>query len=342
MREIKKKFDEALRDVDSLSKLEEVRITFLSKSGLVSEQLKKLASLPPEEKKNFGAQINSLKNEIENQVDKKKEELENLELEKKLQHESIDITLPIRPENEGKIHPISKVIEEALSILEYMGFEVATGPDIEDDYHNFTALNFPEYHPAREMHDTFFLPDSDGRKIVLRTHTSPVQIRAMKAGPPPYRIACAGRTYRSDSDMTHSPMFHQIEGLYIDKNINMGHLKHCLLQFLKAFFELDDLKLRFRPSFFPFTEPSAEVDIGCNREGARLEIGKGNDWLEVLGCGMVHPNVLQNAGIDSKEWQGFAFGMGVERLAMLKYGIADLRTFFESDIRWLKHYGFSI
>jgi phenylalanyl-tRNA synthetase alpha chain len=232
-------------------------------------------------------------------------------------------------------------MDELMAIFGEMGFTVAEGPDIEDDFHNFTALNIPEAHPARQMHDTFYLPEAaDGTRKVLRTHTSPVQIRTMMSVPPPHRIIAPGRTYRCDSDITHTPMFHQIEGLVIDQSTHMGHLKGCLEDFCRAYFEVDDLPLRFRPSYFPFTEPSCEVDIGCSRAGGELSIGAGDDWLEILGAGMVHPNVLQNCGLDASEWQGFAFGLGVERIAMLKYGIPDLRTFFESDLRWLRHYGF--
>ncbi|MDA0997853.1 MAG: phenylalanine--tRNA ligase subunit alpha, partial [Proteobacteria bacterium] len=241
---------------------------------------------------------------------------------------------------EGLIHPISQTIEEIVSIFGEMGFTVAEGPDIEDDWHNFTALNIPPDHPARQEHDTFYLPGDYETRKVLRTHTSPVQIRTMAAEKPPIRIIVPGRTFRSDHDATHSPMFHQVEGLLVDRSSHMGHLKGCLIEFCRAFFELDDLPVRFRPSYFPFTEPSAEVDIGCTRKDGEFRIGRGDDWLEILGCGMVNPNVLANCGIDPTEYQGFAFGMGVERVAMLKYGIPDLRTFYESDLRWLRHYGF--
>ncbi|MDH3703998.1 MAG: phenylalanine--tRNA ligase subunit alpha, partial [Alphaproteobacteria bacterium] len=262
-------------------------------------------------------------------------------LEASLTGEMLDVTLPVRPERQGLLHPISQTVDEVIAILGEMGFTVAEGPDIEDDFHNFTALNIPPEHPARQMHDTFYLPEKpDGSRMVLRTHTSPVQIRTMENTEPPIRVIAPGRTYRCDSDITHTPMFHQVEGLVIDKSVHFGHLKGCLMDFCSAYFEVPDLPLRFRPSFFPFTEPSAEVDIGCSRDGGTLKIGAGDDWLEILGCGMVHPNVLNACGIDSAEYQGFAFGMGIERLAMLKYGIPDLRTFFESDLRWLRHYGF--
>jgi phenylalanyl-tRNA synthetase alpha chain len=259
----------------------------------------------------------------------------------RLAAERLDVTLPARERPEGRIHPVSQVTEEITAIFADMGFAVAEGPDVEDDWHNFGALNFPTGHPAREMHDTFFLEaEKDGAPLLLRTHTSPVQIRTMVSGKPPFRIIAPGRTYRRDSDMTHTPMFHQVEGLVIDRAIHMGHLKGCLTDFVRAFFERDAVPVRFRPSFFPFTEPSAEVDIGCRRSKDELVIGEGSDWLEILGCGMVHPNVLAAVGHDPEEWQGFAFGMGIDRVAMLKYGIPDLRTFFEADLRWLRHYGF--
>jgi phenylalanyl-tRNA synthetase alpha chain len=251
------------------------------------------------------------------------------------------VTLPIRPESEGRIHPISQTIDEMVAIFNQMGFQVAEGPHIETDEHNFTALNIPPEHPARQLHDTFYLPQKpDGSQLLLRTHTSPVQIRSMRQMKPPIRIIVPGRTFRADSDATHSPMFHQIEGLVIDDTSHMGHLKGTIVDFCRAFFDVDDLPVRFRPSFFPFTEPSAEVDIGCSRAGGGLTIGRGGDWLEIMGSGMVHPKVLLNCGIDPARYQGFAFGLGIERAAMLKYGIPDLRTFYESDLRWLRHYGF--
>lgn len=326
-----------------LDALEGLRVEYLGKKGLIAEHMQKLRDLPPEERKDFGARVNVLKEAITEALDARKTLLNAAAINARLEQEKIDVTLPVRAEQRGSLHPISQVVEEAVAILGKMGFSVAEGPDIEDDFHNFTALNTPENHPARQMQDTFYLPaDEQGQLRVLRTQTSSVQIRVMTSGKPPFRIIAPGRVYRSDYDMTHTPMFHQIEGLYIDKGIHMGHLKTCLLEFLKAFFEVDDLPIRLRPSFFPFTEPSAEVDIGCKRENGELKIGAGDSWLEILGCGMVHPNVLRNVGVDPEEYQGFAFGMGIERLAMLKYGIPDLRTFFESDIRWLKHYGFSV
>src|SRR5690606_14385946 len=254
----------------------------------------------------------------------------------------VDITLPHRPQPDGRIHPISQTMDELIDIFGEMGFSVAEGPDIEDDWHNFEALNIPAEHPARQEMDTFYLRERpDGSRPVLCTHTSPVQIRTMEKMQPPIRIIAPGRTYRSDHDATHSPMFHQVEGLLIDESTHMGHLKGCLIEFCRAFFEVSDLPVRFRPSHFPFTEPSAEVDIGCSREGGTLKIGSGGDWLEILGCGMVHPKVLANCGIDPTRYQGFAFGMGIERIAMLKYGIPDLRTMYDSDLRWLRHYGFA-
>lgn len=316
--------------------LEDARVAILGKKGTLTEALKGLGALSVEEKKEQGAALNKIKQEITEALDAKKMQLASAELNARLASETIDVTLPATPTPQGRIHPVSHVIEEISNLFADLGFTVATGPDIEDEEHNFNALNIPETHPARQMHDTFYLKEGQ----LLRTHTSPVQIRTMRAGKPPFRFIAPGSTYRCDSDITHTPMFHQVEGFVIDKGIHMGHLKGCIIDFLKAFFELDNVPVRFRPSFFPFTEPSAEVDIGCKRGNGELVIGEGSDWLEVMGCGMIHPNVLKNCGIDPNEWQGFAFGMGVERLAMLKYGIPDLRTFFESDVRWLQHYGF--
>ncbi len=325
---------------ESLDELEKVRVSYLGKSGVISARMKILGKLPPEERKSFGAELNKLKSAVAELIESAKEKLEEEVIAARLDSEKIDITLAPRPEQQGSIHPVSQVIAECTEIFSDMGFAVAEGPEIEDDFHNFTALNIPPNHPARQMQDTFYFPENNGEQLVLRTHTSSVQIRWMQNNPPPHRIIAPGRVYRCDSDITHSPMFHQIEGLYIDKGINMGHLKGCLIGFVREFFKVDDVPVRFRPSFFPFTEPSAEMDIGCSREGGEFKIGAGKDWLEILGCGMVHPNVLRNVGIDPEEWQGFAFGLGIERLAMLKYGIPDLRTFFDSDVRWLKHYGF--
>jgi phenylalanyl-tRNA synthetase alpha chain len=327
--------------IAALEELEARRVALLGRAGLITAKLKELGQLAPDLRKQQGARINALRDSVTALLDSRKAELDAAALDQRLASEKIDVTLPIRPQSSGRIHPISQTIDEVTAIFGEMGFTLAEGPDIEDDFHNFTALNFPPGHPAREMHDTFFLPEkADGSRLVLRTHTSPVQIRTMMSEKPPLRVIIPGRTYRCDSDMTHTPMFHQIEGLAIDRSLNMGHLKGCLMEFARRYFELDEVPLRFRPSFFPFTEPSAEVDIGCERGQGTLKIGKGADWLEILGCGMVHPNVLRNCGLDPDDWQGFAFGMGIERIAMLKYGIPDLRTFFESDLRWLRHYGF--
>jgi phenylalanyl-tRNA synthetase alpha chain len=329
-------------DANTLPIIEEVRITYLGKTGLVTQALAGLRHLEGDAKKAAGAAINQVKEAVVSALTEKKAGLEAAALALQLQAEAIDVTLPARPEQRGRVHPLMQAAEEALAIFASMGFSVADGPDIEDEFHNFTALNMPETHPARQMHDTFYLPaDVAGVKKLLRTHTSSVQIRTMKAGKPPFRIVSFGRTYRSDWDMTHTPMFHQIEGLWIDTDTSMAHLKGCLQEFLSRFFATSALPMRLRPSFFPFTEPSAEVDVRCSRKGGSLTIGQGDDWLEVLGCGMVHPSVLEHVGIDPTQYRGFAFGMGVERLAMLKYGIPDLRTFFEGDARWLAHQGFA-
>ncbi len=335
--------DDILKDVDaaeSVDALEEIRVAVLGKKGRITDMMKGLGQMAPDERKAAGQALNALKDEIADALESKKTMLADADLDRRLMTEKIDVTLPPAPETEGSIHPISQTIDEITAIFGEMGFTVAEGPDIEDDWHNFTALNIPADHPARQEHDTFYLPGEHGERKVLRTHTSPVQIRTMTAEKPPIRIIIPGRTYRSDYDATHSPMFHQVEGLVIDKTSHMGHLKGCLIEFCSAFFEVDDLPVRFRPSYFPFTEPSAEVDIGCTRDGGEFRIGHGDDWLEILGSGMVNPNVLANCGIDPTEYQGFAFGIGIERLAMLKYGIPDLRTFYDSDLRWLRHYGF--
>ena len=323
--------------------LESVRVSALGKKGSVSELLKTLGSMTPEERKERGPLINGLRDQVQGAILARRNDLAEAAAAARLAAERIDVTLPVpeAPESRGRIHPISQVIEELTAIFADMGFSVAEGPDIETDYLNFTALNFPEGHPAREMHDTFFLaPDERGERKVLRTHTSPVQIRTMMSQKPPIRVIIPGRTYRHDSDQTHTPMFHQVEGLVIDRQANIAHLKWILEEFCKAFFEVDQVKMRFRPSFFPFTEPSAEVDIQCSRKGGEIRFGEGDDWLEILGCGMVHPNVLRNCGLDPDEYQGFAWGMGIDRIAMLKYGMPDLRPFFEADVRWLNHYGF--
>ena len=336
---------------NDLKSLDEVRVTVLGKKGRITDLMKTLGQMDPEERKTKGAALNELKDEIADQIKSQERALKKQEMDQKLATETADVTLSVRPERKGKIHPISQTMEEMVTIFGAMGFEVAEGPDIEDDFHNFTALNFPPGHPAREMQDTFFLPDDPDEKgeyatKLLRTHTSPVQIRHMENNKPPYKMVCFGRTYRSDYDMTHTPMFHQMECLYVDKDVTMAHLKGCLTDFVRAFFKLEDLPVRFRPSFFPFVEPGAEVDIGYTKKpDGGIKLGKAKDgeeqkWMEILGSGMVHPNVLKNAGVDPEEYQGFAFGCGVERITMLKYGIPDLRTFFECDTRWLEHYGF--
>ena len=326
---------------DSLEKLEEVRLHYFGKKGVINALLKGMGTATPEERQTQGPLLGALKADVTEALTTRKSTLELAALNAKLAQEKIDVTLPGRPETKGCLHPINQTIEEVMAIFGDMGFAVKEGPHIEDDFHNFTALNIPEEHPARQEQDTFYVAAKhNDTPMVLRTHTSPVQIRTMCSEKPPIRIIAPGRTFRADYDMTHTPMFHQVEGLFIDKNINMGHLKGCLVQFLETFFGVKDLPVRFRPSFFPFTEPSAEVDIGCAREDGTFKIGAGEDWLEILGCGMVHPKVLENCGLDPNEYQGFAFGMGIERIAMLKYGIPDLRTFFESDLRWLRHYGF--
>ena len=322
--------------------LEAVRVSALGKKGAVSERMKTLGKMSPEERKTAGPALNGLKQRVAEAIEARAGVLAEAALEAQLRDEAVDVTLPVSPPPVGRIHPVTRVFQEVEAIFGAMGFEVREGPDVEDDFHNFTALNFPEGHPAREMHDTFFFePKEDGSRMLLRTHTSPVQVRTMMTEAPPIRIIAPGRTFRCDSDQTHTPMFHQVEGLVIDKQTHMGHLKGTLEAFLRAFFEVDAVKTRFRPHFFPFTEPSAEMDVGYERDGQRIVIGQGADWMEILGCGMVHPNVLSACGLDPEEYQGFAFGMGVDRLAMLKYGIPDLRDFFAGDVRWLQHYGFA-
>ena len=330
-----------IKEANSLDDLENLRVQVLGKKGSITSLMKQLGSLEPYKRREAGQILNSLQKNIIESIDNKKSSLEETYLNEKLKNEVLDITLPTRPENIGRIHPLSKTMDEVISIFAQMGFTVAEGPDIESDFYNFTALNIPQEHPARQEHDTFYFnEDENGERKVLRTHTSPVQIRTMEKLKPPLRVIVPGRTYRSDHDATHSPMFHQCEGLVIGDNLNMSHLKGCLIDFCRIFFGVDDLPVRFRPSYFPFTEPSAEVDIGCSRKSGELIIGEGDEWLEILGSGMVNPRVLQNCGLDPNEHQGFAFGMGLERVAMLKYGIPDLRPFFDSDLRWMKHYGF--
>ena len=346
--QINNDFSAQIAQADSLEKLEELRLQYLGKKGLFVDLMVNLKNLDLEQKKHFGATINQLKKDISESILGKKETLELADLNEKLATEKLDLTQPIRQENQGSIHPISHTIREIKNIFNKMGFEMIDGPEIEDDFHNFSALNIPENHPARQMQDTFYLPKSNDETMLLRTHTSSVQIRKMLEQKPPLKIVSLGKVYRSDSDQTHTPMFHQIEALVVDKNVNMGNLKWTIEKFLREFFEIENLTTRFRPSFFPFTEPSAELDIGYIKEGGKQngQIKIANDknfdgsFLEILGCGMVHPQVLKNVGIDPAQYQGFAFGIGIERLAMLKYGINDLRMFFDGDMRFLKHYGF--
>ncbi len=343
-----------IEDSADLAALEEARVALLGKSGNVTLLARTLGGLSLEDRKTLGPQINQMRDRLAARIEARKSELESTELEARLAAERVDLSLPAPPRRRGGVHPTLQVMDEMVSIFADMGFGVAEGPDIETDFNNFTALNFPPKHPAREMHDTFFLPpDANGERKVLRTHTSPVQVRVMNrtneklpswiasGQEPPIRIIIPGRTFRQDSDQTHTPMFHQIEGLVIDKGIHMGHLKWTLETFIARFFETDRVTTRFRPHHFPFTEPSAEMDVKCDRSGGEVRIGEGEDWLEILGCGMVHPNVLRNCGLDPEVWQGFAFGCGVDRLGVLKYGMPDLRDMFAADVRWLAHYGFS-
>ena len=338
LKKIKEEFLLKLNKKLNLSEISKIKSDLFGKNGLISLQFKKIGTFSESEKKKFASDLNLIKDELQKLINSKTTEIEISEINEKLEKEKIDVTLPERNFIRGKIHPVSQTIDEISSIFSEIGFSVEEGPDVENEYNNFTALNTPENHPARDMHDTFYLDEN--REKLLRTHTSPVQIRTMISNEPPFKIIAPGRTYRSDSDQTHAPMFHQVEGLHIDKNINMGHLKGCLNYFVKEFFEVKKIKMRFRPSHFPFTEPSAEVDIGYEIKDGKIVIGEGNLWLEILGCGMVHPNVLKNVKVDPEKYQGYAFGIGIDRLAMLKYGINDLRSFFETDYRWLNHYGF--
>ena len=338
-----------------LASLEAVRVEALGKTGSISELLKTLGRMTPEERREQGPKINGLRDAVATAIAARKDALETTALDAKLAAERVDLSLPPPPERKGRVHPTMQVLDEMIAVFADLGFALAEGPDIEDDFHNFTALNFPPKHPAREMHDTFWLPeDEKGERKLLRTHTSPVQIRTMQQGQnrtlpswiaqgqaPPIRVIVPGRTYRSDSDATHTPMFHQLEGLVIDRNIHMGHLKWTLDQFIARYFETPVVETRFRPHHFPFTEPSAEMDVKCDRSGKDVKIGQGNDWMEIVGCGMVHPNIIRTCGLDPDEWQGFAFGFGVDRLGTLKYGMPDLRDMFASDVRWLQHYGFT-
>jgi phenylalanyl-tRNA synthetase alpha chain len=343
---LKHETEAALQGAADLRAWDAVRVGVLGKNGKLTALLKELGKFPPEQRRERGAALNRLKDELAATIEARRAALEAAELDRRLATERIDISLPPRPAapagpSQGLIHPISRTIEEMAAIFGAMGFEIAEGPDVETDWHNFGALNIPPHHPARAEHDTFYLPPAgpDEPPRVLRTHTSPVQIRTMLEREPPIRVIVPGRTYRADHDATHSPMFHQCEGLAIGRDITLAHLKGCLIDFLRAFFGIADLPVRFRASYFPFTEPSMEVDIGWNRKTG--ELGAGGDWLEILGSGMVHPRVLANCGLDPREWQGFAFGMGVERVTMLKHGIPDLRPFYDSDLRWLRHYGFN-
>ncbi len=342
-------FNAQFLELNSEQQLDEIRVKFLGKKGLVTELFSQLKNVSAEEKKSFGASINKLRDEVTKKIDAKKELFADAELNKKLSQEKVDVTEPVRKQAVGFAHPISKVVKEIREIFSGLGFEFAEGPEIEDDFHNFTALNMPQNHPARQMQDTFYLnaTKNSENETLLRTHTSTVQIRKMLSAKPPLRTVALGRVFRRDSDQTHTPMFHQIEGFVVDETTNMAHLKWVLEEFLRQFFEVKNVELRFRPSFFPFTEPSAEVDIGYKIEQGRIKIGSASvadqvsaKFMEILGCGMIHPNVLRNCEIDPEKFQGFAFGIGIERLAMLKYGITDLRMFFENDVRFLQHYGF--
>ena len=335
--DIKKKIE----NCKTLQELEVIRLEYLGKKGLLPSEMKLLGNLPIDQKKIKGQELNKLKTFIEVSINDHKILIENAELEQKLKNESIDVTLPHTEEVTGKIHPISQTIFSITEIFGNLNYSVEAGPDIESDFNNFSALNIPPHHPAREMQDTFYVNNSNGEDNVLRTHTSPVQVRTMLKSKPPIKIIVPGRTYRSDSDSTHTPMFHQVEGLVVNEDATMADLKSTLILFLKEFFEIDNLKYRFRPSYFPFTEPSAEMDVAYTKKNNVLKIGEGDDWLEILGCGMVNPKVLENCNIDSSVYQGFAFGMGIERLSMLKYGITDMRGLFELNLKWLDHYGFS-
>ena len=338
----------AIDAAQDMRALEDVRVAALGKKGSVSALLKTLGGMSNEERQVNGPLFNALRDKLTDAIQAKKAALDSAALNARLSEETLDMTLPIAPDAQfqGRIHPVSQAMEEINAIFADMGFDVAEGPDIESQFYNFTALNIPDAHPARQMHDTFYMQaEEDGEALLLRTHTSPVQVRTMQDGQkdksgPPFRFIAPGRTYRCDSDQTHTPMFHQVEGLVVDETTHMGHLKHTLEAFLAAFFEVENIAIRFRPSYFPFTEPSMEIDTQCHRDGDKLVVGEGNDWMEIGGSGMVNPHVLHHAGIDAEKYQGFAFGMGIDRLAMLKYGAPDLRSFFEADLRWLKHYGF--
>ena len=343
MSDLKKIQDEFLTKLNKkLNQLElnQIKSDLFGKNGLISSQFKKISSVAESERKNFALDLNIIKNELQESIEFKLKEIENTEINERLKKERIDVTLPERNFVRGKIHPVSQTIDEISSIFSEIGFSVEEGPDVENEYNNFTALNTPDNHPARDMHDTFYLDEK--KEKLLRTHTSPVQIRTMLKDKPPFKIIAPGRTYRSDSDQTHAPMFHQVEGLHIDKDLNMGHLKGCLDYFIKEFFEVEKIKMRFRPSHFPFTEPSAEVDIGYEIKDGKIVIGDGDKWLEILGCGMVNPVVLENCKLDTSKFQGFAFGMGLDRITMLKHGLTDIRSFFNGNLNWLAKHGFSL
>ena len=335
---LKEDYKNKLTKAQSVKEVNDIRLEIFGKKGIINSEFKKIGSLSPEDKKDVASKINNFKQELIKISNEKLTQVLDTQTDEIVKNQKEDVTLPEKEFKIGKIHPVSQVIDEISSIFSEIGFSVEEGPDVESEYYNFTALNTPENHPAKDMHDTFYIEEN--MKTLLRTHTSPVQVRTMLKGKPPFKIIAPGRTYRSDSDQTHTPMFHQLEGLHIDQNITMGHLKGCLNYFIKEFFEVDKIKMRFRPSHFPFTEPSAEVDIGYKIENNKIVIGEGDKWLEILGCGMVHPNVLKNSKVDPNKYQGFAFGIGIDRLAMLKYGINDLRSFFECDYRWLNYYGF--
>ncbi|MEQ8404703.1 MAG: phenylalanine--tRNA ligase subunit alpha [Oceanicaulis sp.] len=340
--DLEQSYRDRIEDAGDLAALDALRVAALGKKGEVSLKMRELGKMTPEERQVMGPALNGLKDRLAAAIDTKKDALEDAALNQALASETVDVTRPVRREPVGSLHPVNQVMEELAVIFADMGFKVAEGPDVEDDFHNFTALNFPPDHPARDTHDTFFMKAAEGETPkVLRTHTSPVQIRTMVREKPPIRIIAPGRVYRCDWDQTHTPMFHQVEGLVIDRETHMGHLKGCLTEFIKAFFETDEVVARFRPHHFPFTEPSAEMDVRYERVGDAIKVGSGDKWMEILGCGMVHPNVIKACGLDPEEYQGFAFGMGVDRLAMLKYGMNDLRPYFEPDARWLSHYGFS-
>tara|TARA_B100001758_G_scaffold222581_1_gene212673 strand:- start:428 stop:1495 length:1068 start_codon:yes stop_codon:yes gene_type:complete len=335
---LKEEYKNKLIKAQSVKEVNDIRSEIFGKKGFINSEFKKIGSLSLEDKKDAASKINNFKQELIKISNEKLTQVLDTQTDEIVKNQKEDVTLPEKEFKIGKIHPVSQVIDEISSIFSEIGFSVEEGPDVESEYYNFTALNTPENHPAKDMHDTFYIEEN--MKTLLRTHTSPVQVRTMLKGKPPFKIIAPGRTYRSDSDQTHTPMFHQLEGLHIDQNITMGHLKGCLNYFIKEFFEVDKIKMRFRPSHFPFTEPSAEVDIGYKIENNKIVIGEGDKWLEILGCGMVHPNVLKNSKVDPNKYQGFAFGIGIDRLAMLKYGINDLRSFFECDYRWLNYYGF--